>query len=227
MSSIIKILLAEDEISLGTIVKESLESREFSVTLQNDGNSAYESWEEGEYDAVVLDVMMPGMDGFTLAKKIRKKDERIPIIFLTSKSQTKDVVEGFSYGGNDYIKKPFSMEELIVRIEALVGRTRPEQEVKQWVEIGNYQFNFPRQILRIDEEEQNLTYREAVLLNELYQNKNELTDRSTILNEIWGGDDFFNARSMDVFITKLRKKLVSDPNVQIVNLRGYGYKLIC
>lgn len=221
-----KILLAEDEAALGTIVKESLETRGFEVVFCADGEEAKHRYEAEKPELLVLDVMMPKKDGFSLVKEIRKKDERIPIIFLTAKSRTEDVVEGFGYGANDYLKKPFSMEELIVRIKALLDR-KGGKEVSDDVQIGQYTFNFSRQTLCINGEEELLTHREAQLLNELYIHKNDLTERTLILNTLWGSDDFFNARSMDVFITKLRKKLAQDERIQILNVRGYGYKLVC
>lgn len=221
-----KILLAEDELALGTIVKESLETRGFEVVFCADGEEAKYKYEEDKPELLVLDVMMPKKDGFSLVKEIRKKDERIPIIFLTAKSRTEDVVEGFGYGANDYLKKPFSMEELIVRIKALLDRNGGK-EASEDVKIGAYRFNFSRQTLSFEGEEELLTHREAQLLNELYLHKNDLTERTLILNTLWGSDDFFNARSMDVFITKLRKKLAKDDQIQILNVRGYGYKLVC
>jgi len=170
--------------------------------------------------------MMPKKDGFTLAKEIRLEDETIPIIFLTAKSQTQDVVEGFTIGGNDYLKKPFSMEELIVRINNLLNRTKL-QKTSEVLQLGNFTFDFPKQTLQFKEENKDqLTHREAHLLFHLIKNKNEVLERSLILNKLWGNDDFFNARSMDVFITKLRKKLKQDETIQIVNVRGFGYKLI-
>jgi DNA-binding response OmpR family regulator len=169
--------------------------------------------------------MMPKKDGFTLAKEIRAIDKRIPIIFLTAKSQTEDVVEGFSIGGNDYLKKPFSMEELIVRIHNLLNRTQV-QKTADILNIGEYQFNFPKQLLHYKEEAPlQLTHREAHLLFHLIKNQNKVLDRSLILNKLWGTDDFFSARSMDVFISKLRKKLNKDDSIQIINVRGFGYKL--
>lgn len=221
-----KILLAEDELALGTIVKESLETRGFEVVFCGDGEEAKVKYEEAKPQLLVLDVMMPKKDGFSLVKEIRKKDDRIPIIFLTAKSRTEDVVEGFGYGANDYLKKPFSMEELIVRIKALLDR-KGGREATDTVAIGGYSFNFSKQTLSFAGEEEPLTHREAQLLNELYLHKNDLTERTLILNTLWGSDDFFNARSMDVFITKLRKKLSKDENIQILNVRGYGYKLVC
>jgi len=224
----IKLLLAEDEPALGQIIKESLETRNFSVTLCKDGEEAYTQYKNTQPQLLVLDVMMPKKDGFTLAKEIRKEDPKIPIIFLTAKSQTQDVVEGFSIGGNDYLKKPFSMEELIVRIKNLLDRSSLQKKI-EIIQIGNYTFNFPKQTLKLKQDSKPtlLTHREAHLLFHLYNTKNEVLDRSFILKKLWGNDDFFNARSMDVFITKLRKKLKEDQNIQIVNVRGYGYKLIC
>jgi len=221
-----RILLAEDEVALGTIVKESLETRGFEVSYAKDGEEAKKLYETNKPELLVLDVMMPKKDGFTLVKEIRKVDDRIPIIFLTAKSRTEDVVEGFGYGANDYLKKPFSMEELIVRIKALLDR-KQGKSASEDVEIGQYLFNFSKQVLSFDGSEIMLTHREAQLLNELYRHKNELTERTLILNTLWGNDDFFSARSMDVFITKLRKKLTLDSKIQIMNVRGYGYKLVC
>jgi DNA-binding response OmpR family regulator len=169
--------------------------------------------------------MMPKKDGFTLAREIRQENKKIPIIFLTAKSQTSDVLEGFEHGGNDYLKKPFSMEELIVRIKALLNRIQLKTNVET-IKIGNYIFNFTKQTLAHLETTENLTHREAQLLFYLFEKKNEVLDRTFILNKLWGNDDFFNARSMDVFISKLRKKLKKDPNIQIINIRGFGYKLI-
>lgn len=221
----IKILLAEDEASLGMIVKESLESRDFQVFLAENGVQALEMYQKETPDILVLDVMMPKKDGFTLAKEIRQENKRIPILFLTAKSQTNDVLEGFQIGGNDYLKKPFSMEELIVRIKSLLNRIEFQTNLEA-IDIGKYQFNFTKQTLSINKKTFQLTSREAELLFQLSEKKNELLDRTFILNKLWGNDDFFNARSMDVFISKLRKKLQYDPNIQIINVRGFGYKLI-
>lgn len=221
-----KVLLAEDEAALGMIVKESLESRGFTVQWCEDGDAAWQAYQEHSPQVLVLDVMMPAKDGFSLARMIRKKDKKTPILFLTAKSQTQDVVEGFDLGGNDYLKKPFSMEELIVRIKELSQRA-DRRMAFETQEIGQYTFNYPKQSLSFNGEEQPLTHREAEVLQRLASKPNELFDRSIMLEEVWGTEDFFNARSMDVFITKLRKKLAQDPEVQIVNVRGYGYKLIC
>jgi len=222
----IDIILAEDEPALGMIVKESLETRGFNVRLCKDGDKAWTAFEEKVPQALVLDVMMPGLDGFSLAKKIRLENEHIPIIFLTAKSQTEDVLEGFDVGGNDYLKKPFSMEELIVRIKNLLSR-QTIQKTAATYEIGDYTFNFPKQRLAYkDEEAGKLTHRESHLLYHLLQKQNKVLDRSFVLKKLWGNDDFFSGRSMDVFMTRLRKKLAKDERIEIVNVRGYGYKLI-
>jgi len=224
MSNTVKILLAEDEPSLGQIIKESLETRNFEVLLCENGEIAYETYKKEQPVLLVLDIMMPKKDGFTLAKEIRVEDPEIPIIFLTAKSQTEDVVKGFNLGGNDYLRKPFSMEELIVRINALLKRN--SEDSSENTSLGNYVFNLKKQTLIIDNNTEKLTHREANLLYYLIKNKNKTLERSFILKKLWGDDDFFNARSMDVFITKLRKKLKSDPSIQIINVRGFGYKLI-
>ncbi|QNK76383.1 response regulator transcription factor [Winogradskyella sp. PAMC22761] len=225
MANKIKLLLAEDEAALGQIIKESLETRDFEVTLCQNGEVAYNKYLSEAPEILVLDIMMPKKDGFTLAKEIRTIDDTIPIIFLTAKSQTADVVEGFSIGCNDYLKKPFSMEELIVRVRNLVGRTKV-QKTSEIIKLGAFNFDFPKQQLKFKSEAPvQLTHREAHLLFHLIKNKNQVLDRSLILNKLWGTDDFFSTRSMDVFISKLRKKLSKDESIQIINVRGFGYKL--
>lgn len=227
MNNRIHIVLAEDEPALGQIIKESLETRDFEVTLCVNGRDAWAAYKEKRPELLVLDVMMPIKDGFTLAQEIRSLDKETPIIFLTAKSQTEDVVNGFNLGGNDYLKKPFSMEELIVRIKnALKQNDNPDKNTN--FVLGAFQFNANRQELTYKKDAPvKLTHRESELLFHLCANRNELLDRSFILNKLWGNDDFFNARSMDVFISNLRKKLKRDSSLQIVNVRGYGYKLIC
>ncbi|MBT8243625.1 MAG: response regulator transcription factor [Winogradskyella sp.] len=225
MANPIKIILAEDEAALGQIIKESLETRDFEVILCQDGEKALRAYKSESPEILVLDVMMPKKDGFTLAKEVRELDDTIPIIFLTAKSQTQDVVEGFTIGGNDYLKKPFSMEELIVRIKNLIGRAKL-QKTAEIITLGDYKFDFPKQLLSYKSDNAiQLTHREAHLLFHLIKNKNAVLDRSLILNKLWGTDDFFAARSMDVFISKLRKKLKQDERIQILNVRGFGYKL--
>lgn len=221
----IKLLLAEDEISLAQIIKESLETRDFEVLVCHNGQDAFDAFVKERPEILVLDVMMPKKDGFSLAEDIRKIDKKIPIIFLTAKSQTQDLVDGFTIGGNDYIKKPFSMEELIIRIYSLLGRISNEKS-SELISIGCYLFDPIKQKLVLDDKTEALTHRETSLLSLLIENKNQIIDRSVILKKIWGEDDFFSGRSMDVFITKLRKKLSHDPSIQIINIRSYGYKLI-
>jgi two-component system alkaline phosphatase synthesis response regulator PhoP len=226
MSETKKILLAEDEAALGLIIKESLETRNFDVILCPDGKEALLAFNEEKPDMLVLDIMMPKKDGFTVAKEVRALDLHIPILFLTAKSQTSDVVEGFSIGGNDYLKKPFSMEELIVRINNLLNRRHLQQIETEFI-IGKFTFHFKKQTLHFQEDApQQLTHREAHLLYHLNNNKNQVLERSVILKKLWGDDHFFNARSMDVFITRLRKKLKKDTTIQIINVRGFGYKLV-
>lgn len=221
-----RILLAEDESALGQIVKESLETRNFQVSLARDGEEALKLFRKECPQLLVLDVMMPGKDGFSLARELRQGGEEVPVIFLTAKSQPGDVVEGFNSGGDDYLKKPFSMEELIVRMNNLL-RKQASSETSGVFRIGWFKFDHERQVLHFPKKEpQELTHRENELLYYLCKNKNQVLDRSFILKKIWGDDDFFNARSMDVFISKLRKKLKPDPQVKILNVRGYGYKLV-
>jgi DNA-binding response OmpR family regulator len=220
----IKILLAEDEPSLAMIVKESLETRNFEVTPAENGKIALDIFLKNSFDILVLDVMMPLLDGFSVATEVRKNNKNIPIIFLTAKSQVQDVVEGFGVGGNDYLKKPFSTEELIVRINALVNR-KTNNLVEKKHQIGNYFFDIQKQTLSINQTIFELTNRESVVLEMLISEKNEVIERTYILNKIWGKDDFFNGRSLDVFITKLRKKLEHEPQIKIINSRGFGYKI--
>ncbi len=230
-----KVLLVEDEQQLGRIVKDSLEVRGFEMKHAIDGKEGLAFYKEWKPDLVVLDIMMPGMDGLSLAKEIRAGDKKTPLIFLTARSQTKDVVKGFESGGNDYLKKPFSMDELIVRIKELLRRNDDDPNKEGLFKIGSYYFDYKKQLLyKPDEEEEGkrikehaLSYREAELLVRLYRQKNSVSERKEVLQEIWGDDNFFNARSMDVFISKLRRYLKEDPSVQIINIRGVGYKLIC
>ncbi|HEX9979532.1 MAG TPA: response regulator transcription factor [Flavobacterium sp.] len=220
----IRLILAEDEPALAGIIKETLEIKNFEVTLCSNGDEALYEFNRRKPDIVVLDIMMPRKDGISVAKDIRKLDKNIPIIFLTAKSQVADLVEGFEAGGNDYLKKPFSMQELIVRILALLGRTLKEKSGED-ILIGKYSFNPMKQTLMLEGKKIVLTHRESAVLEMLAMNRNEVLDRSLILKTIWGDDDFFSGRSMDVFITKLRKKLAIDSNIHIINVRGQGYKL--
>ncbi|UPK70352.1 response regulator transcription factor [Chitinophaga filiformis] len=227
-----KVLLIEDEWQLGQIVKDSLEMRGFEMLYAADGKEGLRLYQEHKPDVVVLDIMMPNMDGFTVTTEIRRQDKTTPIIFLTAKSQTTDVVKGFELGGNDYLKKPFSMDELIVRIKALLQRfkempaSEPSQAGADVIQIGQYMFNYTKQTLTRNNNTEFLSHREAEILRRLSENLNQVMERKTVLLDLWGDDSFFNARSMDVFITKLRRYLKDDPRVQIVNIRGVGYKLI-
>jgi DNA-binding response OmpR family regulator len=223
------ILLIEDEPALGMIVKDSLEVRGFTVRYAPDGDVGLVMFHQERPDIVVADVMMPNLDGFSVAQQIRQTDPDTPILFLTARSQTADVVRGFDAGGNDYLKKPFSLDELIVRINALLRRTvgsRSGVSASDWVPIGRYQFDAPKQKLSLDGCEVLLSNREAELLRHLCKQRNQVLERNAVLLALWGDDSFFNGRSLDVFITKLRRHLRKDPNVQIVNVRGIGYKLI-
>jgi len=227
MKKTIKILFVEDEEALGMVVSDSLKSRGFEVDYYSDGESALQAALSNEYNVLVLDVMLPKMDGFSMAKEYRKVNRETPIIFLTARSQTEDVVEGFELGGNDYLKKPFSMEELIVRIKALAGRTvNTDESQLETCFVGKYKFDIIKQSLELNDKTKSLTHREAQVLLMLFEKRNQVLERKLVLDQLWGDDSFFNARSMDVFITRLRKYLRDDPNIQIVNIRGIGYKLM-
>ena len=222
-----KLLVVEDDPNLGDILKEYLEMKGYEPTLCRDGEEGWNKFKKDKFDLCLLDIMMPKKDGFTLAKEIKKVQEDLPILFLTAKNQKDDIIEGLKIGADDYLTKPFSMEELIVRIKAHLDKLRTRQSLSDWIALGKYEFHPTRQLLKLGDHEQPLTSRESQLLQILLQNANDITDRTVILNQIWGSDDFFNARSMDVFITKLRKKLQGDPSIQILNVRGYGFKLVC
>lgn len=223
-----RILLVEDEVLLGKIVKESLEVRGFSMYHAIDGKEGLARYRELRPDLIVLDIMMPEMDGISMAREIRKSDAHTPIIFLTSKSQTSDVVKGFESGGNDYLKKPFSMDELIVRIQELLSRNAASLSPQSRVfSIGNFTFDYEKQSLKNGNGQHLLSHREGEILMRLCLYPNQVLERKQVLLDLWGDDNFFNARSMDVFISKLRRYLKDDPTVQIVNIRGVGYKLIC
>ncbi|WP_448103905.1 response regulator transcription factor [Pedobacter panaciterrae] len=224
----LKILLAEDEPFLGKIIKESFETRDFEVSWVQNGIKAYSVFRSFQPDICILDVMMPEKDGFSVTEDIRKIDTAVPILFLTARSLTEDVIKGFEMGCNDYLKKPFSMEELIVRVKSLLGRSE-KHKTNLSIEnfsIGNYEFNNTIQELTLGSESVKLSFREASLLKMLIENKNQVLARKLALDYLWGEDNFFAARSMDVFITKLRKHLKHDTNIEIVNIRGVGYKLI-
>ncbi|MBE7171892.1 MAG: response regulator transcription factor [Williamsia sp.] len=224
----VKILYVEDELFLAKIVKESLETRGYQVALETDGDKAISLFRETSPDICVLDIMLPGMDGFDLAEEIRRIDSRIPIIFLTAKTGTQDVVKGFSQGGNDYIRKPFSIEELIVRIQHQL-RDKGGQVQKpptDTIALGTYTFQLNRQILSNRETERKLSFRESELLRLLYENRDRIIDRKEILHLIWGNDSFFNSRNLDVYITKLRSYLREDASLEIITIKGIGYRFV-
>jgi len=210
----IHVLLVEDELTLAMIIKDTLEEQEFIITTASDGEEGLRTFFAQKPDIVVADVMMPRMDGFEMVRRIRQTDKLTPVLFLTARSAINDVVEGFELGANDYLKKPFGMQELIVRLKALMHKAFIEKEVSHSYEIGDYQFNPVTQ------------HRESEILKRLCNNRNEVVSSQSILLELWGDDSFFNSRSLHVFITKLRHKLAKDSRVRIVNVRGIGYKLI-
>jgi len=223
-----KILYVEDELFLGKIVKESLESRNFEVMMESDGAAATALFQQFNPDICVLDIMLPNKDGFEIADEIRSINTAIPIIFLSAKIQTEDVVKGFSVGANDYIRKPFSMEELIVRIQHLLrnNSAATQQTSDGSASIGRYNFHLNRQVLSIDNEERKLSFRESELLKLLYENREKIIDRRDILNLLWGNDSFFNSRNLDVYITKMRSYLKGDPSLEIITIKGVGYRFV-
>ena len=223
-----RILLVEDEPFLAKVIEDSLVQKNYQVMYASDGKKAYNLFSNGNVDLLILDVMLPAVDGFTLAKQIRKVDGHTPILFLTAKTSTNDLIEGYKSGGNDYLKKPFSLDELFLRIEELLNRNGKSNALdSREFAIGNYVFQPHKQSLIYANEMIKLSSRESELLFFLYKNKNALTDRKLTLMSLWGDDSFFNTRTMDVFITKLRKHLKKDASVEIINVRGLGYKLIC
>jgi len=222
-----RILLAEDDENLGSLLQEYLYAKNYEADWMSNGEKAFKAFEKNHYDICILDVMMPVKDGFTLASEIRMIDREIPIVFLTAKSMKDDVLEGFGIGADDYITKPFSMEELIFRIEAIMRRIKGGSEPKDNIfEIGNFKFDTQKQSLICGDFNQKLTTKETDLLKLLCMNMNRILERNFALKAIWIDDNYFNARSMDVYITKLRKYFREDPNVQIINVHGKGYKLV-
>ena len=226
----IKILLAEDDTNLGLIVQEYLISKQYDVDVAENGELAFQKFLKNTYDICVLDVMMPLKDGFTLAKEIREINSEIPIMFLTAKSLKEDILEGFHVGADDYITKPFSMEEFLVRIQAVLKRTSHQPGIssqKTEFNLGKFHFDSVKQILTgQDGTQKKLTTKESQLLKMLCEHENQILERNVALKSIWEEDSYFNARSMDVYITKLRKLLKDDENIQIINVHGKGFKLI-
>lgn len=228
------ILLVEDDQNFGDVLRSYLEMNDYEVTLANDGIKGLESFHNGHFDLCILDVMMPRKDGFTVAREIREKDTTTPIIFLTAKTLKEDVLQGFKIGADDYITKPFNSEELLFRINAILKRTKPKEEVREEAKeyyIGKYYFNYPLRVLTFDkdgvgEPRYKLSPKEAQLLKMFALKLNDVLTRNEALTKIWGEDNYFTARSMDVFVTKLRKYLADDDNLEIVNIHGNGFQLL-
>ena len=222
-----RILLCEDEESLGMLLREYLQAKGYDAELYLDGEAGYRAFMKGHYDMCLLDVMMPKMDGITLAKEIRLVNQEIPIIFLTAKNLKDDILDGFKAGADDYLTKPFSMDELVYRMEAILRRVKGKsQKTPSVYQLGKYTFDVPRQLLNFGEESIKLTTKESELLALLCAHSNQVLERELALKTIWIDDNYFNARSMDVYITKLRKHLKSEPRIEINNVHGKGYKLI-
>ncbi len=225
----LKVLLAEDDKNLGAVLKAYLEAKGYQTTLCVNGKEAFDIFNKKKIDFCIVDVMMPVKDGFTLAQEIRRLDKHIPILFLTAKSLQEDKIRGFEIGGDDYLTKPFSMEELLMRMKAILRRVNENSSTDNKTTIyklGKLTFDYNRQLLTASSGENKLTSKEAELLRLLCENANDVLDRSVALNRIWQDDSYFNARSMDVYITKLRKYLKEDPAVELLNVHGIGFKLI-
>jgi len=228
------ILLVEDDQNFGDVLRSYLEMHDYTVDLAKDGEEGLKRYKDGDFDLCILDVMMPKKDGFTVAKEIRETDKEIPLIFLTAKSLKEDVLEGFKIGADDYITKPFNSEELLLRVQAILRRSGikpdPSEDIKEF-DLGDYHFNYPLRILTHtsdagEKTKDNLSPKEAHLLRLFCLHKNDVLPRSTALTKIWGEDNYFTARSMDVFVTKLRKYLKKDVKLEIVNIHGNGFRLI-
>lgn len=224
-----KVLLVEDDKNLGNILREYLDAKGYTTALAVNGKQGFDLFSKNKFDICLLDVMMPVKDGFTLAREIRAVDKNIPIVFLTAKSMKEDTIEGFNAGADDYIAKPFSMEELLLRMTAILRRAQSQNQKNSDQEeftIGQYHFDYKKQTLEIKGKKMSLTTKEAELLKLLCLNSNDVLDRNFALNTIWQDDDYFKGRSMDVYIAKLRKYLKEDPNIEILNVHGKGFKLI-
>ena len=227
MSNKIRILIVEDEQMLAEILSDTLSDRDFDVHLAYDGLQALESVRKQTFDVIVSDIMMPKLDGYSLAKKLRTEGYNTPILFLTARSATEDVVKGFETGGNDFLKKPFVIDELIVRIKALAGRLQTRESAETVYKIGRYEFIPAGKVLRLDQCETILPAREAEVLLRLCRNAGKTVNTSALLKELWGDDNYFNLRSLNVYITRLRNHFKEDSSVEIESVRGVGYKLKC
>jgi len=229
MSKPIKLLVVEDDPNLGTLLAEYLRAKGYDTELRTDGQQGWQAYQKGKFDLLLLDVMMPLKDGFTLASDIRKKDAEVPIIFLTAKSMKQDTIHGFQSGADDYITKPFGMEELLLRVNAVLRRTKgaaAKVEEPDHYRIGGTVFEPRKQILRTPVGERRLTTKESELLRLLCMQRNDVLERSKALLEVWGNDSYFSGRSMDVYIAKLRKYLREDPAIEIINIHGRGFRLV-
>lgn len=227
MENKLHILLCEDEESLGMLVREYLQAKGYDAELYLDGEAGYKAFVKGEYDMCLLDVMMPKMDGFTLARELRMINSEVPIMFLTAKNLKDDILEGFKLGADDYLTKPFSMDELVYRMEAILRRVKARnKQMALRYQLGRFVFDTQRQLLTIGDKSTKLTTKESELLTMLCTHMNDVLERDLALKTIWIDDNYFNARSMDVYITKLRKHLKDDPNVEINNVHGKGYRLV-
>lgn len=227
MENKLHILLCEDEESLGMLVREYLQAKGYDAELYLDGEAGYKAFVKGEYDMCLLDVMMPKMDGFTLARELRMINSEVPIMFLTAKNLKDDILEGFKLGADDYLTKPFSMDELVYRMEAILRRVKARnKQMAVRYQLGRFVFDTQRQLLTIGDKSTKLTTKESELLTMLCTHMNDVLERDLALKTIWIDDNYFNARSMDVYITKLRKHLKEDPQIEIINIHGKGYKLI-
>lgn len=227
MEEKVRILLCEDDENLGMLLREYLQAKGFAADLYPDGDQGYRAFIKGKYDLCVLDVMMPEKDGFQVAQEIRNVNSEVPIIFLSARAMKEDIFSGFKIGADDYITKPFSMEELVFRIEAILRRVRGKRDKDiTMFRLGNFTFDTQKQTLMIGDKSTKLTTKESELLTLLCNHANEILERNYALKTIWIDDNYFNARSMDVYITKLRKLLREDPSIEIINIHGKGYKLI-
>ena len=225
----IRVLLAEDDKNLGAVLTSYLEAKGYPTTRCENGQEAFIKFKNDDFDFCIIDVMMPVKDGFTLAKEIREIDKKTPILFLTAKSMQEDKLKGFELGADDYLTKPFSMEELLVRMKAIIRRateSRVMETSRNIYDIGKLHFDYNRQILKTPEEEMKLTSKESELLKMLCDNVNDVLDRSMALKKIWNDDSYFNARSMDVYIAKLRKHLKDELKVRIITIHGQGFRLV-
>lgn len=225
MENEIKILLVEDDLNLGFVIQDNLKQAGYKVHLSQDGKEGLNAFNEDNYQLCLFDVMLPKKDGFSLAEDVRKVNAEMPIIFLTAKSQTEDKIKGFKAGADDYITKPFSMDELLLRIEALLKRSGSLLKSKELHQLGSYHFNVNNYTLERAGETKKLTKKEAEILKILAEQKGKVIERELILNMVWGDDSYFNGRSLDVFITKLRKYLKDDPSISINNIHGVGFSL--